>query len=169
MTTTELTLNQSDDQPQASSTLFQQYQSLLVPNLNVDIANYLTEILLVRSKKDLPKGIEFWRKEFATQYKDAAERYICELTQIKKLLKVFSPIVVVDYFKATPKLWTVRFLKKEESKDLIYNLFVNQYKYIQSLKDLKKTELEFVDDKLIVIEQAEVKSFKRKNKISKGL
>lgn len=144
------------------------YQSLIVPNLNVDIANYLCEIVLTRKFKykpdRLPK-VEFWRSQYKNDFKELQNLYIAELTQIKKLLKVFSSEVILKFFKEND-YYTIRFLTKDQSKELIFGLFIKQYEFIQSLKDIKKTEIELVPDKVQYIEQARTK---KSNLISKGL
>ena len=144
----------------------EEYESLLVPNLKVSVANYITEFIIsVKHKnKSLPK-VEYWQKKYEESFKELQTEYIAELTQVKKLLKVFSPDVLIKYFKSN-KMWTLRYLKKEQSKELIYNLFIAQYQYIQDLKDIKKSELEIVDNKIEYIEQSLKKS---NNAISKGL
>lgn len=144
------------------------YSSIIVPELEVDVANYITEIILKRKFKykpdKLPK-VEFWRKQYKDEFKDISNLYIAELTMVKKLLKVFSPDVVLNTFKEN-NLFTLRFLTKEESASLIFGLFKSQIEYLDTLSNLKKTELEMVDDKIMFIEQ---KTQMKKNAIAKGL
>ncbi len=140
---------------------------MVVPNLKVDVSNYLTEILLTKKKRKMPP-VAFWTKEYKVGYEKLTEEYVLELTQIKKLLKVFSPIVLVNFFK-TQKYMTLRFLKLDEQQRLIYDLFKEQVKYLATL-DIPKTELEKVDNKLEYIERKVVASNAAKNnRINKGL
>ena len=143
--------------------LLNTYQSLCVPNLMVDVSNYLTEILLSKKKRKMPP-VAFWTKEYKGQYDALVREYILELTQIKKLLKVFSPCVLVEYFRGK-EYKTVRFLKLEEQKALVYDLFKAQLNYLSSLS-ISKKELEKVDDKLEYIEK---KVAAKSTRIGKGL
>lgn len=163
--TTEAIINQKEQNSQDVKKVRTecQYQSLAVPTIFVDVSNFLTEILVERKRGALP-NVEFWQKQYADTYKDLTDLYIMELTQVKKLLKVFSPVVLVEYIQKS-KLSTLRYLTKEQAKDVIYDLFAKQVKYIQSIKEIKKTEIEFIDDKLEFVQT----KLRNNNAIAKGL
>lgn len=141
------------------------YDSPSVPNLKVDVANYITEIILSRQGQ-LP-GVPFWTKDHKDKYKDLCTKYVAELTQVKKLLKVFSPTVVAKYVKEN-KVWSLRMVKKERVPYIIFDLFSAQLAYINTLDNIDKAKLELLDDKVGSLNMtpppAPVKS-----KISKGL
>lgn len=144
-----------------------EYQSLIVPDLSVDIANYLTEIIVTnnaaRFKKNLPK-YEYWRKEYKDSHKEITNQYIAELTQIKKLLKVFSAPVLIKYFKES-KIISFRFVKKEQMPLIIFDLFKAQIEYISSIK-ISNSDLQEATNK---VEYIEAKSMPQRNLLSKGL
>lgn len=112
--------------------------------------------------------VAFWTKEFKDGYEQLVNEYVLELTQVKKLLKVFSPVVLVEYFK-TQKYMTLRFLKLDEQKALIYDLFKEQIKYLATLS-IPKQELEKVHDKPEYIQRKVIATEAAKNsRINKGL
>lgn len=158
----------NNDVPNLVVNSYTEYPSLIVPTLRVNVANYITEIVFTRralkTKKIVPK-VEFWRKEYRGDFKDLTNDYIAELTQVKKLLKIFAPQVLIDELKEND-WFSFRYLTKEQSKDLIFQLFVRHIKYLDQLKNIKKTELEVLDDKIQYIDQASIKT---NNKLSKGL
>lgn len=137
-----------------------------MPNLKVDIANYITEIIidkLLLNKKVERPNFAFWKKEYNDKLPELTETYVYELTQVKKLLKVFCGKVLIDKFK-DGTIHTLRYMTKEDSKDLIFELFKNQITYISSL-DISKKELERVVDKVNYIESRPTGN----KKLAKGL
>ena len=80
------------------------YDSLFL-NEKVDIANYITEHIIVNRckirKQNIPNS-PFWRKDIAKNnpiLKDLGKVYIAELSNIHELLLVFSPRVILQYIK----------------------------------------------------------------------
>lgn len=130
--------------------LLKQYKSIFVADLEIDIANFITETLIKNGleyyKKPLP-NVAFWQKDIATSHpslQNLHDRYIRELPEIRRYLKVFSPGNLLEVFKKK-SLYTVFFLKKEQRKDLIYDLFLNQIRHVQDIED--KPQLETLDIK----------------------
>lgn len=146
----------------------EKYKSLIVPDLYVDTQNYITEIIIKRRyekyKKVLPKSA-FWRSEYKEDFKDIRNEYVAELTQVKKLLNVFSPAVVINYISNNTKILSYRYIKKEVLKDVVLELFKLQIEYADMLK-VKKSELQLAEDKVEYIERA---GPKQDSLVSKGL
>ena len=145
----------------------EKYQSLIVPDLQVDIANYLTEIIVKRNAERfrvvLPK-YEYWRKEYKGKHDELTTRYIAELTQVKKLLKVFSAPVLIKYFKES-KIISFRFVKKADMPPIIYDLFLAQIAYISSLK-VSVSVLAETENKVEYVASVQPK---QNNLLSKGI
>lgn len=145
------------------------YDSILIPDLKVDVANAITEIIFKRRqtkmRKEIPK-VEFWRKEYKEHesYKAFANDYIAELTQVKKILKIFSPEVVLKYAKEQD-LWSLRYITKERLPGIIFDLFLAQIAYIKDL-EIKASEIETLTSKVEYINNQVIR---RNNKIGKGL
>ncbi len=146
-----------------------EYQSLIVPGLMVDTPNYITEIIIKRryeKRRKAPPKFAYWRAEYGDDTKEERNEYIAELTQIKKLLNVFSPAVVISYITNTPSIWSYRYLKKEQLNEVITNLFKLQLQYITELR-IKKSEIQVVADKQEYIQNKI--SQKQTNLLTKGL
>jgi hypothetical protein len=143
------------------------YKSLFVLDLDIDVSNYITEIIISRYwefKNKIPP-VPFWQKEYKDNYKKLTDSYVYELTQVKKLLKVFSPAVVLYYIKNN-NITTLRYAKLEDTKEIIFGLFKNQLIFINQIKEISKNELEKENDK---IEYIENKTRKKDNLFSKGV
>lgn len=153
-----------------SVTELMQYDSILIPGKKVDISNYVTEIIFQRRynklRRDIPK-VEFWRKEYEAEasFKELRNDYIAELTQVKKLLKVFCPEVVAKYAKEAD-LWSLRYIKKGELPAIITELFRRQLEHITALR-IKASEVERAVDKVEYIQNQTVK--RTNNILSKGI
>lgn len=146
------------------------FDSVIIPNKKVDIVNYITEIIFQRRytklRRSIPK-VEFWRKEFAESdlYREMAKDYVAELTQVRKILKVFSPEVVLTYVKNND-LWSLRYITKDKLPGVICDLFVAQIKYLQDL-GIKAAEIERLTNKVEYVEGQAAR--KRNNIIAKGV
>lgn len=132
-------------------------KSLIVPNLVIDLGNYLTEILIINQckkfKKQVP-SVPFWKKEYSGLNKDLffiSKNYGLELSAIKDYLLIFAPSVLIAEFHNS-NLHTVRFLKKEERKELLYKLFNRQVKYIRSLENFDTVKFEALSNKSTTFE-----------------
>lgn len=130
-----------------------EHKSVFVTDLEIDIANFLTEVLFVQYFKaynrPLPTGA-FWKKEFTDvnpSFKKLAEKYNLEIQEIRKLLKVFSP-AILSALITTYKISTLVYMKKEERKEMIYQLYLDQLKLVKQL------------DNRTVLETMEIKYFK---------
>lgn len=143
------------------------HDSISVPGLKVDVPNYITEIILSRQAR-LP-GVAFWTKDNKDNYKELCVKYVAELTQVKKLLKVFSPTVVAKYVKDN-QVWSLRYVKKERLPYIILDLFKAQIEYIASLENIDRAKLEQLDDKVGSIEMTVTAQLPQtRNKAAKGL
>ena len=147
-----------------------EFNSTIIPDKKINIANYITEIIFRRRytklRKEVPK-VEFWRKEFASSdlYSEMAKDYVAELTQVRKILKVFSPHVVLKYVQSTD-LWSLRYLTNDRLPQVISELFIAQLKYIKDL-DIKAAEIEKLTTKVEYIEKQVIK--RNNNILSKGV
>lgn len=133
------------------------YKSLIVPDLEVDLGNYLTELLIINQCKKFKKPIPttpFWKKEYAGLHKDLlfiSKNYGLELSAIKDYLLIFAPSVLIAGFQKK-NLHTIRFLKKEERKELMYELCLQQVKYIRSLENFDTQRFEAINNKSTIFE-----------------
>ncbi len=126
-----------------------QYSSIFVPESKIDVANYLTELLIcnyVKVRKKAMPTCPFWRKEYATDefLQDLNEKYVLELIGIKDLLHVFDPEVlskyIVDKFCISFKM-----LKKETQQAHFYELVRRQIKFSKETAKLKVTPVNKVE------------------------
>lgn len=114
------------------------YKSLFDPSIETDIYNYITEFLIKQrlelSKKNLPK-CPFWRKEYQTNdyLKWLGETYQSELTEVKKICKVFDVRPIIETIKST-KIFSLRYAKLEQRKSFIYALYLSQSKHMSEQK-----------------------------------
>jgi len=130
-----------------------EHKSVFVTDLEIDIANFLTEVLFVQffksSNRPLPTGA-FWKKEYTDvnpSFKWLSEKYNLEIQEVRKLLKVFSPSVISAAI-TKHKVTTLVYMKKEERKEMIYQLYLDQLKLVKQL------------DNRTVLETMEIKDFK---------
>jgi hypothetical protein len=131
------------------------YKSIFVPEVQIDVANYLCE-LMMRNYMDWQKipypKCPFWRAEFASQsklLKQLSERYVIELGGIQELLMVFSPDVIANLF-TTKKVAGFKLFKAETKDRYLWELYCDQVKLVKSLLkagSVKKEELVLSDDK----------------------
>lgn len=132
------------------------YKSHFVPDLDIDVGNFITEMIvrnkLLNWKKPLPT-FPFWQNTYQGDPKNKAltKDYYLELTEVRNLLKVFSANVLIECFKEL-KLHTLRYLKKENKMEVIYNLYGRQLKIMKELKE-DKALVEVSEDKTIFFEQ----------------
>lgn len=110
-----------------------QYKSIFVTEQTIDLANYITELLIknyiLMVKKPLPT-CPFWRKEIAandTFLQELSKRYALELIGIKNLLKVFDGNIITKYIIDQRKIG-FKMLKKENQAIFLYDLFNLQIK-----------------------------------------
>lgn len=130
-----------------------EHKSVFVTDLEIDIANFLTEVLFVQffksSNRPLPTGA-FWKKEYTDvnpSFKWLSEKYNLEIQEARKLLKVFSPSVISAAI-TKHNVTTLVYMKKEERKEMIYQLYLDQLKLVKQL------------DNRTVLETMEIKDFK---------
>jgi hypothetical protein len=104
------------------------YNSIFVPEIKIDLPNFLTELLIKNylefNKKPLPSS-PFWRKDISNQSSDLQElskRYALELIGIKQLLKVFSP-ESISKLLTEKRYFAFKHLKKESQARFLYELF----------------------------------------------
>lgn len=122
------------------------YNSIFVPEIEVDLPNYITE-LIIRNyckfiKRPLPQS-PFWRKEIAEQsqdLKDLSKRYQVELTCIKNLLLVFSPKVLVEYI-LNRNVIGIQLRKKQFQQEIYYDLCKAQIKFLSDLSTEDKIKI----------------------------
>lgn len=121
------------------------YQSIFVPEIKIDIANYLTEILIKNYlnwlKIPLPK-CPFWRKDIASQNADLkklSNKYVAELTEVKELLFVFDPSVMAKDFIDNKRIG-VKVIKKEQKSAIFETLIQKQISANKSKGKISKTE-----------------------------
>jgi hypothetical protein len=111
------------------------FKSLFLPSEQVDAANYITELLMQKYAKAKKIGVPnypFWRKEYQERnnsevIQDLADRYGKEIISVTRLLKVFSPVVLVDYI-TTSWPYTLFYLKKVQQQEVIFELYKKQVK-----------------------------------------
>lgn len=110
------------------------YPSIFDPSIQTDIANYLTEILIVNflkwQKKPMPSS-PFWRKDIATGDKGLAElskKYQVELVGVRNLLTLFSPKVLAEDFINNRRVG-VKMVKKETQQKILFDLYQLHLKY----------------------------------------
>lgn len=139
-----------------------EYKSIFVPNLSVNIENYITELILSNKIEwDIKKGkniskphCAFWRKDIAKnhpQFAQLTKDYIVELTYIKDLLKCFSGPTIIGYIKKR-NLITFRYLDLEKQKTVIYNLWREECEHKKNMaKQVKKANSVNIEDTITTI------------------
>ena len=131
------------------------YKSIFVPEVQIDVANYLTEIMIKNyldwQKMQYPK-CPFWREEYVRENPSLArlaERYMLELTSMQQMLMVFSPDVIAEWLTSTKSAGFQLF--KPGMKDrALWELYSRQIKLVKSLLkagSVKKDDLILSDDK----------------------
>lgn len=117
-----------------------QYQSLFVSEHKIDLANYITEIIicnyLAMLKKPKPAS-PFWRKEIAAHSPELvalSKKYQLELIGVKQLLKKFSGSTIAKYYTES-KRTGFKGLKKENQIKILRDL-----EKLESSKIIKTTE-----------------------------
>lgn len=110
------------------------YHSLFVHDLEVDLPNFLTEILirnyLNKFNKVHPR-CAFWKKDVCQQFPELQElqkKYVVELIGIQQLLKVFNSEIIIKYFQDA-KPWAIKYAKKPVQQSIIYDLYQLQIKH----------------------------------------
>lgn len=133
-----------------------EYKSIFVPEVSIDLPNFLTEIIiknyLIMIKKPLP-NCPFWRKDIAKEdnfLTELSKRYCIELANMKNLLKCFSGDVIAKYYTES-KRTGFKMLRKENQMDVLYHLFL-----LQS-KEKEKVVLDFGEP--IKLEKFEAKPY----------
>lgn len=107
------------------------YTSYFVPEHKIDIANYLTEILIKNflEWQKIPKpNCPFWRKEVSSNnpaLKKLANKYIAELTEIKRLLHVFDASILAEDFIKNKRIG-IKIIKKEFREKILLSLLEQQ-------------------------------------------
>lgn len=131
---------------------YNQYESIFEPELKIDVANYLAELVIVNflnwQKKPIPKS-PFWRKSISgdnTYLKQLAQRYTVELSGMKDLLEVFAPQVLAEYFRET-KTVGFKLVKAETKQRILMELFKKQVLFIRSLENIQHRAVELANDK----------------------
>lgn len=133
------------------------HKSHFVPDLDIDVCNFIAEMItrnkLLNWKKPLPT-CPFWQNIYQSDPKIKAltKDYYLELTEARNLLKVFSASVIIECFKEL-KLHTLRYLKKENKMEVIYNLYGRQLKAMKELKE-DKALVELSEDKTIFFQES---------------
>jgi hypothetical protein len=111
-----------------------EYSSRFVPDHKIDLANFLTEILVLNYLKQFKKNIPtvpFWRKEYSESFADLSKRYYIELIGVKDLLKVFYPETIAEVF-TQKKCFAFSYLKMENRYPILYELYKCQVKNIKN-------------------------------------
>lgn len=146
------------------------YESIFAPGLEVNISEYITEILIRNflnwQNQPLPKSA-FWRKgisEKSPALDKLKKRFVAELTAVKELVQVFSPSVVARYF-VDNKTIGIRMVKAETRKTVIEGLFKKQLEYNRRMWEHAASDLEKMEDKRIFTKVSG--AFGTKNKMSK--
>lgn len=109
------------------------YKSLYVPEIEIDLANYLTELLIgnfINMKKWNRPACPFWRKEICENddtLLELSKRYSIELAAMKNLLKVFDGDIIAKCITENRKVG-FKLLKKENQAIFLYELFNLQIK-----------------------------------------
>lgn len=117
-----------------------EFNSLFLSNEKVDIANYITEHIIVNRckirKQNLPNS-PFWRKDIVSNNKDLKElatAYIAELSNVHELLLIFSPRVILEFIKENHTGF-IKLASAANKLNIIAGLYKKQIKYIkESLK-----------------------------------
>lgn len=130
-----------------------QYKSVFDATKQIDIANYLTEQLMLNwlrwRKWPNPTG-PAWQKEISEnsdRVKEFRQKYIAELPFMKNLLKVFSPHVISNYIKEN-NIVGFQIVKLENRKKYIFDMYLEQVKLVKKLEGINKKELEQTEDKM---------------------
>jgi len=127
-----------------------EYDSIFSPKKKIDISSHVTELILSNKIdwKSRKKGIDtkprcdFWSKDKADSnpdFKQLQKDFALEVTYVKNLLKIFSPITVLQYVK-TRGIITFRYLTLDKQKTVIYNLFQEDVKRIKVVNKSKNTK-----------------------------
>lgn len=109
------------------------YKSLYVPETEIDLANYLTELLIgnfINMRKMNRPACPFWRKEICQNdpvLLELSKRYGIELAAMKNLLKVFDGDIIAKCITENRKVG-FKLLKKENQAIFLYELFNLQIK-----------------------------------------
>lgn len=132
-------------------TALKEFTSIFVTGLQIDTGNLISETLIKNylSQRRLPiPTCAFWQSEIYRAnpaLKALADRYILELGQVRKLLKVFSPQVILYEINARGWL-TLIYMNKEERKEFIYALFLEQVKLAKTLSNKGALEPQEIKD-----------------------
>lgn len=127
------------------------YNSIFVADLKIDIANFVTETLikngLEQYKKALP-NVAFWQKDIArvnTNLQNLHDRYIHELPEVRKYLKVFSPSNLLETINKN-KYNSLFYLDKATRQTFVYELYLNQLRHVKTMEDTKSIETMDIKD-----------------------
>lgn len=107
------------------------YQSIFVPEHKIDIANYITEIIICNYLRMIKKprpASPFWRKDIASaspELQALCKKYQLELIGVKQLLKKFDADIIAKYYTES-KRTGFKGLKK-----------INQTKILEELSKLQ--------------------------------
>lgn len=80
------------------------YKSIFVPEHKIDIANYITEIIICNYLRMINKprpASPFWRKDIASASPELTalcKKYQLELIGVKQLLKKFDADIIAKYY-----------------------------------------------------------------------
>lgn len=127
-------------------------------DLDISIDSYLAESIMLNKIAWLAKKNDkiskptcaFWRNEVAKNDEFLLQLktwYINELTYLKNLLKVFSARVIINYINKRGII-TFRYLKLDQQKTVIYNLWNDECDYQKELK-LQEKKVKKLDTELV--------------------
>ncbi len=131
--------------------LNKEFQSHFLPDLKVDLSNYITELLICNylkwQKQPIPNS-PFWRKGITVNsehLKELGKRYGVELSAVKDLLEVFTGSTIIKYFRENNTVG-IKFVKKETQQRIIYELFKLELKF--------KKENKCIKDRVTIVDSA---------------
>lgn len=144
------------------------YDSLFL-NEKVDIANYITEHIIVNRckirKQNIPNS-PFWRKDIAKNnpiLKDLSKVYIAELSNIHELLLVFSPRVILQYIKEN-NTGFIKLASAHNKLIILSGIYKKQLEYIKESKNTVSSDIQ--SDENAVIQQSSYNSMGKSKSIT---
>lgn len=119
-------------------------QSIFVSGLEITEAAAIAEHIISNrlEARNKPKPTcAFWKVEHKATFEALANTYVLELTDVRNLLKVFSPAVVLETVRDL-KIQTFRYMTKEEKKECLYYLYRAQVAMVKTLEEIPAAKIE---------------------------
>lgn len=125
-----------------------EYDSIFSAKKKIDVASHITELILnnkiewVNKKNgvDSKPRCDFWTNDKAesnSEFKQLQKDFRLEVTYVKNLLKIFTPVTVLKYVRDRGII-TLRYLTLDKQKTVIYNLYQEELKMRKEKKSKPK-------------------------------